>query len=70
MKSALTIRNMVQTFEIGDRVLSSIDNQIHVIKEIPVTKTPLGWHAIVRFVDGGCGMVDSSGFTDLKKIEK
>ena len=61
---------MVQIFEIGDKVLSSVDNKIHIIKEIPVTKTPIGWHAVIRFEDGGCGLVDSSGFTDLIKIEK
>lgn len=61
---------MVQTFEIGDRVLSSLDDEIHVIKEIEGHKRIHGWHAIVRFEDGGCGMVDSSGFTDLVKVEK
>ena len=42
---------------------------VHIIKEIAATRLPLGWHAIVRFEDGGFGLVDSSGFTDLIKVE-
>ena len=61
---------MIQNFEIGDFVKIIDDERVHTIKEIAVTRRPIGWHAIVRFEDGGCGLVDSSGFTDLVKVEK
>lgn len=61
---------MIQNFEIGDKVKVVGEDGIHVIKEIAARKLPIGWHAIVRFEDGGCGLVDSSGFTDLVKVEK
>lgn len=57
---------MIQEFNIGDKV--SRDGQIHTIQEIEVHQRPIGWHAIVRFADGGCGLVDSSGYTDLLKV--
>ena len=61
---------MIQNFEIGDKVKVVGEEKTHVIKEIECHTRPIGWHAIVRFTDGGCGIVDSSGFTDLIKIEK
>ena len=60
---------MIQNFEIGDRVRIQGEDGVHVIKEIAVTRLPLGWHAIVRMEDNKFGLVDSSGFTDLTKDE-
>lgn len=59
---------MVQEFSIGDKVRIVGEDGIHTIKEIPVTRTPLGWFSVVRFEDGGCAMVDSSGFTNMIKL--
>ena len=59
---------MIQEFNIGDKVRKEGETEVHVIKEIAVTRRHIGWHAIVRFEDGGCGLVDSCGFTDLIKI--
>ena len=59
---------MIQQFEIGDKVRIDGEQGVHVIKDIAVTRRPIGWHAIVRMEDGLVGMVDSSGFTDLKKV--
>jgi hypothetical protein len=59
---------MVQNFEIGDKVKIYGDDRIHTIKEIAVTKLPIGWHAIVKMEDCCIGIVDSSGFTDMTKI--
>ncbi len=59
---------MIQNFEIGDKVRQEGNNDIHTIKEIRASKLPLGWFATVVFEDGGFGMVDSSGFTDMTKI--
>lgn len=59
---------MIQNFEIGDKVRIKGENAVHVIKEIAVTRLPIGWHAIVRFEDGFIGIVDSSGFTDMEKV--
>ena len=63
---------MEQVFEIGDKVrLRDGDGRVHVISEIPVTRTACGWFAIVRFEDNSAvGMVDSSGFTDMIKVEE
>ena len=58
---------MIQNFEIGDKVRIVGEEGIHVIKEIAVTRLPIGWHAIVNMEDGKFGLVDSSGFTDLVK---
>lgn len=59
---------MIQNFEIGDKVRIEGEQGVHIIKDIAVTKRPIGWHAIVHMEDGLIGMVDSSGFTDLIKI--
>lgn len=59
---------MIQNFEIGDSVRIDGEDGIHTIKEIRASKTPLGWHAIIKMTDGKIGLVDSSGFTDLEKV--
>ena len=57
-------------FNVGDKVrLADGDGREHIIKELPVTLTARGWFCIARFEDGGAGIVDSSGFTDMIKIE-
>lgn len=59
---------MYQELNIGDKVTR--DGEIHTIKEIEVHQRPIGWHAIVKFEDGGCGLVDSCGYTDLIKLKE
>ena len=59
---------MIQEFEIGDKVRIKGEERAHTIKEIAVTRLPIGWHAIVRFEDNFIGIVDSSGFTDMEKV--
>ena len=38
---------MIQNFEIGDKVRIDGEDGIHTIKEIAVTRRPIGWHSIV-----------------------
>lgn len=59
---------MIQNFEIGDKVRIDGEDGIHTIKEIAVTRRPIGWHSIVLMEDGKVGLVDSSGFTNLLKV--
>ena len=65
---------MIQEFKIGDRVRLAdwpLDDTPRTIREIRKTITPHGWFCIVDFEEKGVGtgIVDSSGFTNMIKIE-
>ena len=65
---------MIQEFNIGDKVTLADwpwDKTPRTIREIRKTTTPHGWFCIVEFEEKGMGsgIVDSSGFTNMIKVE-